>query len=41
MDNTSCRIFYNQSDTTIPIVTNVSDITGVIILFVVVSIVVL
>lgn len=39
--HTSYRLGYNPDDTTIPIVTNVSDITGVLILFVVVDVVVL
>lgn len=37
----SYRFGYNPDDTTIPIVTNVCDITGVIILFVVVTIIIL
>jgi mgtE-like transporter len=35
----SYRLGYNPDDVTIPIVTNVSDITGVVILFAVVTIV--
>ena len=37
--STSYRLGYNPDDTTIPVVTNVCDITGVLILFAVVSIV--
>ncbi len=37
----SYRLGYNPDDTTIPVVTNVCDITGVIILFVVVSVIIL
>ena len=37
--STSFRLGYNPDDTTIPVVTNVCDITGVLILFAVVSIV--
>ena len=36
----SYRVGLNPDDTTIPIVTNVCDITGVLILFAVVSVVV-
>ena len=37
----SYRLGYNPDDTTIPVVTNVCDITGVLILFAVVSVVIL
>ena len=38
---TSYRLGYNPDDTTIPLVTNICDITGVIVLFLVVTVVVL
>ncbi len=37
--STSYRLGYNPDDTTIPVVTNVCDITGVLILFAVISVV--